>query len=61
VWICTPNAIASVEGTDVASMDAVIDKIVKTPNVLSRVEFEKTPTHKSRFPRRFNIDIPQDL
>jgi hypothetical protein len=30
----TPDAIAMVEGTDIATMDAVIDKIAETPNVL---------------------------
>lgn len=30
----TPDAIAIVEGEDIASMDAVIDKIVEVPEVL---------------------------
>lgn len=31
----TPDAIAIVEGDDIAAMDAVIDKIVEVPEVLA--------------------------
>jgi hypothetical protein len=31
----TPDAIASVEGEDIAQMDAVIDRIVEVPGILS--------------------------
>jgi DNA-binding Lrp family transcriptional regulator len=31
----TPDAIASVEGDDLAQMDAVIDRIVEVPGILS--------------------------
>ena len=34
----TPDAVAIVEGTDIASMDAGIDRIVEVPEVIDRFE-----------------------